>query len=372
MSRKPVWPTMLRMDSMETCSQPLISVIIPVYNSQDTLRKAADSVLEQTYRNTELILVDDGSTDESPAIIDAYASAHPDRVRVIHKENGGLMRAWRDGLSLCTGQVLCFVDSDDWIDPEMIANMAAHLEKNSDGSYAPGQIVCCGCRIEYAHHPSKTEAHGLPEGVYEGGKLDTELKREVIGHEERRITFSRCMKLFSRELFLNNLHLLNPVIRQGEDGNITVPALLDSRRVVVTYDPFYHYTYVESSMNHQYDTEYYKDCKRLRECFIQIQKEKPILPEIMIKREFLFLFLQMIKREIRRKDPPSPLKKAIREIRSYCKLENSRDLLSSYPEKLKNPSYRLVAWVCRRPSPIRILSARFLFFIYERLHGFRY
>ncbi len=352
--------------------QPLISVIMPVYNAQDTLSRAADSVLEQTYQNVELILVDDGSTDDSSAIVDAFKAAHPNQIRVLHKKNGGLMRAWRDGLSLSNGEILCFVDSDDWIDEEMLTCMSNHLLRNQDGTFASGQIVCCGCMIEYNNHPPKKEGHGLPEGIYEGEKLDRELKRELLGHENRRITFSRCMKLFSKELFLDNLHFLNPDIRQGEDGNITIPALLDAKRVVVTYDPFYHYAYMENSMVHQYDSHYFDDCLRLLERFRLIQKEKQIISESMIEREFLFLFLQTIKREVRRKDYPHALQKAILEIRRLCTSEHSRELLASYPEKLRDPSYRLAALVCKRPSTARIILVRLIFFIYEYIHGFHY
>ena len=91
------------------------SVIIPVYNSESTLNKCVDSVLGQTYSNFELILVDDGSRDQSGQIIDEYA--HKDnRVIAVHKENGGVSSARNKGIDIATGDYIAFIDSDDWID----------------------------------------------------------------------------------------------------------------------------------------------------------------------------------------------------------------------------------------------------------------
>ena len=98
----------------EADKQPLISVIVPVYKVEPYLRDCVDSILAQTYRNLEIILVDDGSPDNCPAICDEYAEKDS-RVRVIHRENGGLSDARNAGLSVCSGEYLMFVDSDDML-----------------------------------------------------------------------------------------------------------------------------------------------------------------------------------------------------------------------------------------------------------------
>ena len=94
---------------------PKISVIIPVYKVEQYLPECLDSIINQTYKNLEIICIDDGSPDNSGKILDEYASKD-NRIRVIHKENGGISSARNAGLDIATGDWISFVDSDDWLD----------------------------------------------------------------------------------------------------------------------------------------------------------------------------------------------------------------------------------------------------------------
>ena len=94
--------------------KPLISIIIPVYNVEQYLHRCVDSVLNQTYKNLEIILVNDGSPDNCPFICDEYAKKDK-RIIVVHKENGGLSSARNAGLEIVQGEYISFIDSDDWI-----------------------------------------------------------------------------------------------------------------------------------------------------------------------------------------------------------------------------------------------------------------
>ena len=108
---------------------PLISVIIPVYNADEYLSECVDSVLKQTYKNLEIILVDDGSSDNSSAICDDY-SLRDNRVKVIHKENGGVSSARNAGIEMASGKYIGFVDSDDYINNKMYEYLHKYIEKN--------------------------------------------------------------------------------------------------------------------------------------------------------------------------------------------------------------------------------------------------
>ena len=117
--------------------QPLISVIIPVYKVELYLRECIDSVLAQTYQNLEVILVDDGSPDQCGSICEQYAEKD-NRVCVIHKENGGLSDARNAGIDVAKGEYIGFVDSDDWVAPDMYECLyKASVEYNAE-------FVVCG------------------------------------------------------------------------------------------------------------------------------------------------------------------------------------------------------------------------------------
>jgi len=107
---------------------PLISVIIPIYNVEQYLRRCLDSIVNQTYTNLEIILVDDGSPDKCPQICDEYASGD-NRIIVIHKENGGLSDARNAGLDICKGEFISFVDSDDWVSLEYINELYSTIKE---------------------------------------------------------------------------------------------------------------------------------------------------------------------------------------------------------------------------------------------------
>ena len=117
--------------------KPLISVIVPVYDVQKYVRKSVESILQQTYKNLEIILVDDGSTDESGNICDMLACSD-NRVTVIHKKNGGLSDARNAGLDRATGELIGFVDSDDYIEKNMYEVLEERMRINE------ADISCCG------------------------------------------------------------------------------------------------------------------------------------------------------------------------------------------------------------------------------------
>lgn len=118
------------MNHAQNGSAGMISVITPVYNSEKYIERAVRSVLNQTYRDIEYILVDDGSTDKSGEIIDRYA-AQDSRIRVIHRKNGGVAAARNTGLSAARGEYIAWLDSDDWLEPSMLETCLNALLKNN-------------------------------------------------------------------------------------------------------------------------------------------------------------------------------------------------------------------------------------------------
>ena len=114
---------------MTSMTEKLISVIVPVYKVEPYLDRCVQSIVDQSYRNLEIILVDDGSPDHCPALCDAWTE-RDSRIRVIHKSNGGLSDARNAGMAIAKGEYISFIDSDDWIAPEMLERLAAAIERD--------------------------------------------------------------------------------------------------------------------------------------------------------------------------------------------------------------------------------------------------
>lgn len=222
---------------------PLISVIIPVYNVERYLRECINSVVNQIYRNLEIILVDDGSTDNSPSICDEYASID-NRIRVIHQRNRGLVGARKSGISVATGDIATFVDSDDWIDLNMYEVMVKRMiESGAD-------IVTSGLIREYGKHLI-SEMESVKPGIYFGDELEKIVKSNLIDLEKffrSNISIHIYNKLFERKMLLKNELLIPEDISVGEDAACVYPCILDAGRITVIDQCFYHYRIRDNSI----------------------------------------------------------------------------------------------------------------------------
>lgn len=126
----------------------LVSIVVPIYNVEKYLKKCIDTILNQSYRNLEIILVDDGSTDKSGKLADDFAKSDK-RITVIHKENGGLSDARNKGLAIATGKYICFIDSDDYIEKNMIEEVIDNMKKENSN------ISFWGFYVEYVDENEK-------------------------------------------------------------------------------------------------------------------------------------------------------------------------------------------------------------------------
>ncbi len=206
--------------------QDLISVIVPVYNVEKYLDRCVESLLGQTYRSLEIILVDDGSTDGCGAMCDGYAR-RDSRVRVIHKRNGGLSDARNAGLAVASGSYIGYVDSDDWIEPDMYARM--HQACAESGA----QLAVCRYFSEYR---DRTVSGG--SGSVVPLSRDALLRIYIGGHDEYIIYNSVWSKLFCRDLVQG---MVFPKGRNSEDIVYTTRAFCRAERAVYLDQCFYHY-----------------------------------------------------------------------------------------------------------------------------------
>ena len=322
-----------------------ISVIIPVYNKAEYLDQCMESVLGQTFTDIEVLLVDDGSTDGvSPALCDEYAG-RDGRVRVIHKENGGLMSAWIAGVIDVKTDYAAFIDSDDWVDTDMFEVLWGHI----DSSFTGGQIVSSNYIVEKANERRK-ETQGLAPGVYTGAALE-EVRKNLLGNEVRPVTMSRCMKLISRKLILDNLKYCNPAITMGEDVNITLPCLCDCKRLVIVEDGyFYHYRLVSDSMAHSYNPKLLTNLELTDTTFREILREKKILnADHQMDREFVLMLLVILKNAIRSTDSDP-----VELVRGIFLREDIRKKVVETKVPVSGKANRLLYFCARHPGTLMI------------------
>lgn len=242
----------------------MISVIVPVYKVEKYLRQCLESLSAQTLDDIEVIIVDDGSPDGCPAICDEYA-ARDARVKVVHKENGGLLSARKAGFAASKGDYIGFVDGDDWVEPDTFLNLYKAVCEHSPDMVLSEFLCDYGDRAE----PSE---QCFEESFYDRVRLEKEIF-PVMLFDGRFYSFGvnpNCWsKLVRRDILEKNLMPVDERIRMGEDAAFIYPCLLDSQSAVCIKNPTYHYRITGQSMSTAYD-EKLKDIvllpyKRLKE-----------------------------------------------------------------------------------------------------------
>lgn len=223
-------------------SDELVSIIVPIYNIESYLGYCIESLMLQSYSNIEIILVDDGSKDRCPNICDLY-SQKDNRIKVIHKENGGLVSARKAGLSIAKGNFIGYVDGDDWVDSDFIETLYDHISnENTD-------IVIAGHERNF-FSKQKEMNNTLSFGVYSGSSLSS-LIRTMLSHGKffNLGVFTYVWnKLFRKSVLYDCQMSVDNAISLGEDAAVTYPAILHSSSVSIIENNSYHYRQREDSM----------------------------------------------------------------------------------------------------------------------------
>lgn len=204
-------------------AQPLVSIIVPVYNVSPFLKKCIESITHQSYTKLEIILVDDGSTDNSGEICDIYKKKDK-RIRVIHQKNGGLSSARNTGIQKATGELLSFVDSDDWLDHATIETLIKDLETTSSDISAVGRY------LEYENKSTKSADNNLYE-------LTSEKCLYKILYSKG-IDNSACGKLYKIGIFKD---ITFPEGKEFEDTTTICHAIMSADKITFRASSMYHY-----------------------------------------------------------------------------------------------------------------------------------
>ena len=211
---------------MKVVDEPLVSVVVPVYNVEKKIKKCINSILNQKYHNIEIILVDDGSPDKSGVICDIYKNKYKN-ITVIHKETGGLSSARNAGIDLAKGEYIGFVDSDDWIDSDMYLNMISNAKKWN------AEIVSCKYTFENISNSNKKNGFKIIDGK---NKILTEYMANTICGNVT--DTSVCTKIFKKDLFDN---IRFPDKRLYEDECTVFKLCMNIKRYIKMDAEYYHY-----------------------------------------------------------------------------------------------------------------------------------
>lgn len=217
-----------------------VSVIIPVYNVEPYLVRCLNSILDQTYTNIEIILVDDGSSDNSPKICEDFANKD-ERIAVIHKKNGGQAEARNLGIEVCKGDYISFVDSDDWIEPTYIEELLKTAQK------ADADIAICDLKRVYSYENEKFTQKKCQQNY-----TPIEAIRRLFLKREVSFIGPVC-KIYKRHLF-NNIRF--PVGKFHEDEFFSYKIFNNATKIAYTSEIlYYYYQRADSTMGtpHPYD-----------------------------------------------------------------------------------------------------------------------
>lgn len=219
---------------------PCVSIIIPVYNTSKYLRQTLDSVLRQTFRDWELIIVDDGSTDDSGSICDEYAGKDQ-RIKVIHKPNGGVSSARNVGIRAAKGKYITFIDGDDFVESDFLAKMHDGMESHQ------ADIVCCRVVFDSFRGSWRQEAHD--SSVYD--------RKGAIVQMLRPGTFRGWPwdKLYRKDIIAGRGILFDESLKYCEDEVFVLQYLLCIDKCVYLPDALYHYVQNENSANNSIYTQ---------------------------------------------------------------------------------------------------------------------
>ena len=229
------------------------SVVVPVYNAEAYLEPCVESLIHQTCKDFELILVDDGSKDRSPEMVDNYMIKYP-FIKAVHQTNGGQFAARQVGIKLAQGEYTIFLDSDDCLREDTLEILERYIQR-----YSTPDIVF----HEMSVHPDYSQP--LIQYPYQDGTLfEGDSKKEIYHLLATSVLLnSMCSKVYSTSLLKNVQwdEALIKSIRNGEDLMQNLPIFSTANRIVYCSEVLYYYRQVEGSVTHAYSPTYFESEK---------------------------------------------------------------------------------------------------------------
>ena len=325
----------------------LISIVVPVYNVEQYLSRCVDSIISQSYSNIEIILVDDGSPDNSGAICDNYAK-QDGRIKVIHKANGGLGKARNTGIEKARGDYITFIDSDDWIGKNHISDLYYGL-KNADADICFG-----GCTRAFSNGRQIVDRNNYRNNVYKKSDILDKILLPMVGasvkdHEDVQFQSSVCMSLYSLELIKENgVQFVSEKDFVAEDVFFNITLLSLAKAVCCIPIVSYYYFVNVESISQKYDknrlnrtVSYYTLMMRQ----LAVILDDPLIYEDRVKRSFLVKIRVLIKQIVASTMSHSDKYKCVTDVVNNPQV---REAVSQYPISLCVPDVKVVLTLIKK------------------------
>lgn len=324
----------------------LISVIVPVYNVEQYLIRCVDSIRRQTYKNLEIILVDDGSPDRCPEMCEQI-KALDSRVKVVHKKNGGLGFARNSGLDTATGEYVVFIDSDDWISEDHIENLYRAANDTSADAVIGSHTTAAPDGTFYRHSVK------IEPRVYEDHEIRDKIVLPLIGAElsypqDVQLNSSSCMNLYNRNVIEKaNIRFRSEREAVSEDMYYNVDFFCNAKRVAVIDEAGYFYFQNFSSITRKYDPQSFERTVRFYDVLKSQLAEYALERDAAFRVERTFLMkIRVLIRLITTADLPRKVKFA--EIRRIIEHKLVKEVLVGYPIDTYIPAMRLMTKAMRK------------------------
>ena len=263
-----------------------LSVVVPVYNSEQYLCQCIDSILGQTHFDLDIILVDDGSTDASGEICDTYAQKDR-RIAVIHKKNEGLIKARLSGAEQAQSDYITFVDADDWIVPDTYEQMMKYVGQND--------IVITGVYRYYADNEVIADIPVLEEGLYDRDGVEKYIIPYMLWSGKRNaweLDPSLCTKIFKRDRFTDFLRRASGLdIYFGEDTAVIFPFMLEVQSAALIHHCYYYHRQRSQGIVPSYfvDEAFHQKLFSLYEFLMRIFKDSPYWSVLYVQLEHFYM-----------------------------------------------------------------------------------
>ena len=321
--------------------QPLVSVVVPIYNVEKFLNRCLESIVNQSYNNIEIILVDDGSPDNCPQMCEDWVKKDS-RIKAIHKENGGLGEARNTGMKAASGDYFCFIDSDDYVDRAMIEEcVSVAMENKADAVFFGGDYITPDGKVVGVRNPNP------PKNVFSGAEvkeilLPMALTPNAATGENWHLSLSACCGLFSSEIIKKHgWHFVSERQIIAEDYYSVCELYQYFQTVCIVGKPFYHYIQNENSLTHTYREDRYEKICYFAEEMFKLSKNIGCgeILELSIKTVFLRFVMGALKQIAA---APDSFKVKYRNLKSVICDKYLQNIIHSYNYSGENAKKKIL------------------------------